>query len=611
MRTRPKSDRLGAALPAEDVELIRPYLLGEANEEEAQYVEELADTNPAFAKELERRRWLLEEMDHVYGERKITDGFQQTAERKLSDTAARGGIEDEEYEEEFVGAQTESFIDSLSARFGAAPWWMVSGALHALVILLATLIGMAILRNIDKETVIVTDLAEKKEVEEIEEPKVRDILKKPVPIEDSQIETDQTPIVTHEEVEISDVVETDNDSDANDTRGEDGISDVWLGGSGTVAALGLGGGGGGAFGRPNGAGGRLRRAIRGGGGRATESAVDKALEWLARHQHQDGSWHVQELEGTECWDPGVTALATLAFLGAGHTEKIGKYKNNVKRALDWIMATQKPDGSLGYEAKWYHCGGSSYNHAICGMALAEAYAMARNPKVREAAQKAITYTTEVHQCGKGQSEKYGWRYKPKTAKGDMSNVGWFVMQLKSSKVAGLDVNPASFEGAARWLDTVMTDPANVKKVDSQYDNGKHRYGYSNKTPTFNTTSMGVLCRLFMGVPAQEVQGAARWLLQEEPPRWEAKLGLGAHSTWPMYYTYYTTLVTFQVGGEVWKEWNNKMKAMLLANQRKDGDFDGSWDVLSAKEKRAGRAYSTAMGAMCLEVYYRYLPMYRE
>jgi hypothetical protein len=76
----------------------------------------------------------------------------------------------------------------------------------------------------------------------------------------------------------------------------------------------------------------------------------------------------------------------------------------------------------------------------------------------------------------------------------------------------------------------------------------------------------------------------------------------------MYYTYYTTLLMFQMGGDHWKKWNEGMKKMLLDNQRKDGDFDGSWDALSPWEKKAGRAYTTALGCLSLEVYYRYMKL---
>jgi hypothetical protein len=52
--------------------------------------------------------------------------------------------------------------------------------------------------------------------------------------------------------------------------------------------------------------------------------------------------------------------------------------------------------------------------------------------------------------------------------------------------------------------------------------------------------------------------------------------------------------------------------MLIQRQRRGGDEDGSWDPIagSGEAKYAGRVYTTALGCLCLEVYYRYLPLYK-
>jgi hypothetical protein len=50
--------------------------------------------------------------------------------------------------------------------------------------------------------------------------------------------------------------------------------------------------------------------------------------------------------------------------------------------------------------------------------------------------------------------------------------------------------------------------------------------------------------------------------------------------------------------------------MLLEHQRRGADDDGSWDPVGVWCGKGGRVYSTAMGALCLEVYYRYLPLYK-
>ena len=51
-----------------------------------------------------------------------------------------------------------------------------------------------------------------------------------------------------------------------------------------------------------------------------------------------------------------------------------------------------------------------------------------------------------------------------------------------------------------------------------------------------------------------------------------------------------------------------MTTSMVGNQRMDTDycaFKGSWDPIDPWGGDGGRVYSTALLAMCLEVYYRY------
>ena len=542
------------------------------------------------------------------------------------------------------------------SRMSGAPWWGVSLALHVLAIALAGLISMAVeLPRTDESVVMVTELVPRKEVKVEEEEKKpetenRNALesKQEVPPTDPTSK-DLSDIIVPPEIlakaELGDHFETIN-LDRPDTQsafgnpdakmfhsvqgndepeggggmgGIGGLDDMigvggnaspgsgggWGGGHGTGIGVGNGAGRG-SFGNRNG-GGRRLMVKRHGGNPATENAVDRALDWLARHQEADGRWSTRKTESAHDWDPGVTGLATLAFLGAGHTEKVGKYKENVKRAITWILSQQRDDGAIGSNPMWTdHGGGYGYHHSICGLALAEAAGMARVPETTKAAQKAVNYSCEKHQWGEG-SDKLGWRYQPKAAKGDISNVGWFVMQLKSAKVAGLAVDWASIEGAIKFVASCEEPAANIKKEDEGYDNGRHRYKYMPDT-TYgpSETAIGVLCRLFTGTKPEECRGSGMWLVKHDTPAWRKDLGPAFNGhTMPFYYTYYGTLCLFQLGGDDWKKWNEGLQAMLLPNQRKDGDFAGSWDPFSDIDIWAGRAYTTALGALSLEVYYRY------
>jgi hypothetical protein len=564
---------------------------------------------------------------------------------------------------EYVGAETrnqpapesEAAPSSRFTQLGSAPWWLVSLALHVLLIALASLISMAIeLPRNDDGVIMVTELQPRVSAREDEK-------QTPKPAETALLPQREVAATDPLSKEVSDVVvppdilakaevgdhwETIN-PDRPDTHSAYGNEDArsfhsvtgnaepagggGMGGIGMEDVIGIGGaaskgtgggfGGGdgsgtgvqtgaghGSFGNRNG-GGRKQMVKRHGGSAATESAVDKALQWLAYHQEPDGSWAVKKHGGSlpETCSVGITGLATLAFLGAGHTEKIGQYKENVKRAIDYLISQQSKDGGIGENKSpsgWLS--GAGYNHPIAAMALAEAYGMARISRTGEAAQSAVYYSVETH----WDSVHKVWHYaKPSSyiagningAYDNISVVTWFVMQLKSAKVAGLHFDHVGiYTAVSEWLDK-MGEPGGD-------DYGKHLYRYeiNNKRASSAATSMGLVSRLFMGTPSHELEKGAE-LLISELPKWDPSNGAtGAmRGPCPHYYWYYGTLSLFQYGGNAWKQWNEALKKTLLPTQRKDGDEAGSWDLIGNDGPFAGRAYTTALGALCLEIYYRY------
>src|SRR5262249_23474570 len=103
---------------------------------------------------------------------------------------------------------------------------------------------------------------------------------------------------------------------------------------------------------------RSRLVRREGGTVESERAVERGLDWLVRHQRPDGpgSPHHKPQCRTGRGGPAsphadsdvaATGLALLAMLGAGqsHTEP-GRFQDNVRRGLDWLLRVQKPDGDL-------------------------------------------------------------------------------------------------------------------------------------------------------------------------------------------------------------------------------------------------------------------------
>ena len=536
-----------------------------------------------------------------------------------------------------VGAEA---APTLNERLGAAPWWAVSAVLHVLVIALASLISMAIqMPQHDNDAIImVTELQSRQPINDDSEKKKSDL-------PDALASKHDTPPTDPTSKEASDIVvppdllakaergdhfETINpelpdshsalgDPDArmfhSVTGNEESAGGGGMGGLGMEDVVGVGGaaskGSGGGFGGGDGTGigvgtgagrgsfgqrgkgGRKLMVKRHGGSAATENAVDKALQWLAYHQEQDGHWDSKKFGANRNCDTFCTAVSMLAFLGAGHSERVGQYKDNVQRAVAWMKAGQLPNGAFHVQF--------GYEVAAATMAMAEAAGMANIKDTREAAQKGVNYCVEVHQQGDG-SDKLGWRYGPKE-KGDLSVTGWFIMALKSSKVAGLHVDPAAFEGAIKFLDLVQKKIDNPPAgVDASYG-PVNAYGYTEPGDGSRTDAIGNLCRQFLGWKKEDLQGSVEYFVKVHG------LPAGNAAGLDLYYTYYGTLCAFQQGGDIWKNWNEALKKALLPRQCKDGDDAGSWAPdTAAFSKEWGRVGETAISALSLEVYYRYLQL---
>jgi len=87
---------------------------------------------------------------------------------------------------------------------------------------------------------------------------------------------------------------------------------------------------------------------------------------------------------------------------------------------------------------------------------------------------------------------------------------------------------------------------------------------------------------------------------------------GGRRTRNFYYWYYGTLACYQMRGVYWDKWNGRLRDLLVEKQIKAGKESGSWNEKNTTwGHRGGRVYTTAMGVLCLEVYYRYLPLYNQ
>jgi hypothetical protein len=371
------------------------------------------------------------------------------------------------------------------------------------------------------------------------------------------------------------------------------------GGTGVLPGL---GGGYGEGGTENGFGGRgagHREALAGafGGTKASERAVAAALNWLYRHQNQNGTWslnHTRRCRGARCSGPGnvqaeaaATALGLLPYLAAGQTHRSqGPYQQTINRAVVWLLRQQKPDGNLAGSAPQ-----PMYSHALATIALCEAYGLSGDENLRSAAQKAVRFIEEAQNRTTG-----GWRYHPGDT-GDTSVVGWQIMALQSAMMAGLPVEPAVVNKSKDWLQSV-----------AQGDYGGLYAYLPHREATPATTAIGLLCRQYLGTRSDDpaMQEGRDYLLRNLPDD---------DADRNTYYWYYGTLVLHNLLGPEWDTWNRRLRRVLIESQEKAGCALGSWDPeqpsVDAWGAPGGRHLTTCLATLSLEVYYRYLPLFQS
>ena len=355
---------------------------------------------------------------------------------------------------------------------------------------------------------------------------------------------------------------------------------------------------------------REKMLNEGGGNKQSEAVVAMGLEWLALHQATDGYWSLHEFPQhardkprpagavrpcncepgtTQRNDIAATGMGLLPFLAAGITHRPSPtakkdYSKVVDGAINFLMRKQAKDGAYS---------GDMYAHGIATIAMCEAYGLTSDPKIKISAQRALNFIAYAQDPAGG-----GWRYAPKQA-GDLSVTGWELMALKSGQMAGLSVSRNILKASERFLDS----------VESPTKKGNYKYmPDSGESPTM--TAVGLLCRQYSGVNARNPGLLAGvQVLRANPPG----------RTGNIYYEYYATQVMHHMQGEDWNFWNlgpngdgkGGIRDTLIAKRDvgttpKRPHQAGSWGG-----SQGGRLMATSLSLLCLEVYYRHLPLYRR
>ena len=315
-----------------------------------------------------------------------------------------------------------------------------------------------------------------------------------------------------------------------------------------------------------------------------DAAVDNGLQYIAKAQLADGSFH-----GGMSKCNAVASLCVMAFLAKGYQPGIEPYGDTINHGIDFVLASADPaNGYLGGAG-----GGVMYSHNISVLMLSEVSGMVdpeRQKRIDAVLPKATQLTLSAQKIPKPAAQQGGWRYAPGSTDSDMSHSGWAIMALRSARNAVAPVPREAIDDGIKFVKRCLTADGGC--------------GYQPGGGTsFPLTGAALLCIELSGEHRTvQTRLAGHYILQAmKQQQWGASF---------FYYSmYYCSQGMFQLGENEWQEFAPLLYETLIKLQ----GADGAWQNVpgASSEDAPGPCYRTAMAILALSVSYRQLPIYQR
>lgn len=335
------------------------------------------------------------------------------------------------------------------------------------------------------------------------------------------------------------------------------------------------------------------------------AAVSRGLDWLAKQQRNDGSWHqfvgyklnvdYERLDERPLPHVGVTALALMSFLAGGHVPDRGKHGEVLTKGLDFVLSSSQDNGQLTLN------GTRMYSHAFATLFLAEIYGMVDRPAVKTTLQRAVNLIVD------SQNAEGGWRYRPFARESDMSITVCQVLALRSARNVGIHVPVTTIKNAQNYVyrSAVRSNDRSYRGFrgypGSGDDGGSFRYQLKPQArATFPLTAAGITTLYAAGEYDSPIIRDALDYLDRQLD--------GFNRDWAghyfFYYGHYYAVQAYYITGDPkWTKYFRIMKEQLLKMQKPDG----SWPCYAGP----GDAFATAVATLVLQIPYQYLPIFQR
>ena len=338
-----------------------------------------------------------------------------------------------------------------------------------------------------------------------------------------------------------------------------------------------------------------------------QETVKKGLTWMAKNQFKDGHW--EGINGS--YAVSMTALGGMSLLCEGSTIREGKYRDNIRRAANWLMDRVQPNGLIGNPASASEGGRYMYGHGFSLLFLScvvgEEENVRRREKLVELLEKAAKFTHEA------QTTRGGWGYVSAKDGSNFDEGSVTITQvqaLRAARNAGIIVPNAAIKMAQKYL------------VDSTDDQGGVQYslafgggGRGQGRPAL--TAAAITCGFSFGDYTSDI--VKKWLKNCQNTL--SIPGDGRRMGHDEYTHYYYAQVVYVLGEDRFKKivtdsrsdealtWT-KYRKSVFDDYKSTQAADGSWGG-GGWGQGIGPVYVTAMHLTVLQLDKAALPIYQR
>ncbi|QDS99434.1 prenyltransferase/squalene oxidase repeat-containing protein [Adhaeretor mobilis] len=314
------------------------------------------------------------------------------------------------------------------------------------------------------------------------------------------------------------------------------------------------------------------------------TTISQGLDWLAFQQQASGCWKAQQRYPT-----AMTSLAGVAILCEGSTTTQGKYAENLRRAVDYLVRRTRQNGLIGDSDDDRYTYGHGFAMLFLSQVLGEEEDLERRTELIEVLTKAVEFT------GRAQTKAGGWGYvsaKDGSGFDEGSTTITQVQGLRGCRNAGIAVPKEIIDKAVKYIHRCTLKDGAVQ-YSSKGGGGR---------PAI--TAAAVACLYNAGEYDDEyVPRMVKYCRDHLRPDNRDSFG-----HWHYAHFYYAQ-VRYREGGKPWKEYREAIEKRLLNEAMTVSIGDNK--AASWQQGYIGPVYTTSLNLIMLQLEKASLPIYQR